>query len=431
MTRLDRLQQQHRARGAWGGAAWLVMLLLAAGLTWAGFAELDEVAVADGEVVPGDRVKVIQHLEGGVIESILVAEGQSVSAGDPLVQVQLPVTGLNEHELGIRLDGLALTQARLYAEAEGDVLLLPSAEAARHPDIAEAERRAFETRRQERTSKITGLEEQVQQKTHAIGELAARKKALTADLALGRERLEMSADLVRDGLISRLEHLDRQREIKRLEGDLASVNSAIPRARAALAEVKEKLSEEGHKGRREILEVLRDVELEIARTRELLLDATTQAARQLITAPTDGTVKNLRYHTIGGVLRPGEPIMEIVPSGGALIIEARLNPADRGYVTVGQAARAKITSYDFIRYGALEGKIIQISPDSSVTPEGQPYYRVIMEPQQSFLGDDVKDLPIMPGMIASVDIMTGRKSILSYIVEPVMKIKEEAFRERL
>ena len=287
------------------------------------------------------------------------------------------------------------------------------------------------TRRQEYDSRVTGLQEQVQQKTHAIGELTARKRALAADLGLGRERLEMSADLLRDGLISRLEHLDREREIKRLEGELASVNSAIPRAQAALAETKEKLLEEEHKARREILELLRDVELEIARTRELLSDASTQAARQLIAAPTDGTVKNLRYHTIGGVVRPGEAIMEIVPSGGSLIIEARLNPADRGYVTVGQAARAKITTYDFIRYGALEGRIVQISPDTSVSAEGQAYFKVVMAPEQGFLGSGPEDLPIMPGMVASVDIMTGRKSILSYIVEPVMKIKEEAFRERL
>lgn len=430
MTRLDELKRRHAGSG-WGKAAGLIMLLIAGLLTWAGFAELDEVAVAEGEVVPGDQVKVIQHLEGGVIEQILVTEGQRVAAGDPLVQVQLPVTGLNEQELKIRLDGLALTQARLYAEAEGDVFLLPQAEAERQPDIAEAERRAFVTRRQEYDSRVTGLQEQVQQKTHAIGELTARRRALAADLGLGRERLEMSADLLRDGLISRLEHLDREREIKRLEGELASVNSAVPRAQAALAETKEKLLEEEHKARREILELLRDVELEIARTRELLSDASTQAARQLIAAPTDGTVKNLRYHTIGGVVRPGEAIMEIVPSGGSLIIEARLNPADRGYVTVGQAARAKITTYDFIRYGALEGRIVQISPDTSVSAEGQAYFKVVMAPERGFLGSGPEDLPIMPGMVASVDIMTGRKSILSYIVEPVMKIKEEAFRERL
>ncbi|MDJ0972091.1 MAG: HlyD family type I secretion periplasmic adaptor subunit [Kiloniellales bacterium] len=430
MKRLDQLRRRH-LRSGWGAAAWPIMLLIAGLLAWSGFAELDEVAVAEGEVVPGDRVKIIQHLEGGVIEQILVADGQSVRAGDPLVQVQLPVTGLNEQELKIRLDGLTLTQARLYAEAEGGTLLLPELEADRHPDIAEAERRAFETRRQERVSRVTGLEEQVTQRTHAIGELKARKRALIADLGLGRERLEMSADLMKDGLISRLEHLDREREIKRLEGDLAGVNSAIPRAQAALAESEENLREEEHKGRREILELLRDVELEIARTRELLSDATVQAARQLISAPTNGTVKNLRYHTIGGVLRPGEPIMEIVPSDGALIIEARLNPADRGYVTVGQPARAKITTYDFIRYGALEGKIVQISPDSSVTSEGEAYFKVIMEPEAFHLGADPKELPIMPGMIASVDIMTGRKSVLSYIIEPVLKIKEEAFRERL
>ena len=430
MMPLDRLQSRYR-RSAWRSTAWLIMLLITAGLAWAAFAELDEVAVAPGEVVPRDRVKIIQHLEGGVIEEILVAEGQSVSAGDPLVQVQLPVTGISDEELQVRLDGLALKQARLRAEAEGGALEFPEAELARRPDLADAERRAFTTRRQQMARRITAIEEQVRQRQHAIGELKAQRRALFADLKLGRERFAMSEDLVRDGLVSRMEHLEHQQELKRVEGDLSSVKSAVPRAEAALAETKENLEEERLRSRREILEELRDVELELARTRELLADAVKQAAREVILSPTEGTVKNLRYHTIGGVLRPGEPIMEIVPAGKNLIIEARLSPADRGYVTVGQQARAKITSYDFIRYGALEGRIVQISPDSTVTQDGQPYFKVVMEPEQTHLGDAADELPIMPGMVATVDILTARKSVLSYVVEPVMKIKEEAFRERL
>ena len=430
MSQLDDVKRRHAIR-AWRLSAWLIMAMMASGIAWAAMTELDEVAVAEGEVVTRDKVKTVQHLEGGIIQEILVAEGDKVEAGQPLVVLDLPTTAINLEEVRIRLDGLALTQARLASESHSQALSLPAAEAERQPELAQAERRAFEARGQELRSQLQALEEQKRQRTLMIRELKATQQALRTDLSMARQNLGMSADLLKDGLTSRMEHLRVEREVARLEGEIAALAPAIPRAQAALAEVGEKFREAEITHRRKILDELRAAELDLARTREMLAEANRQDQRTVIRSPNNGVVKNLRYHTIGGVVRPGEAILELVPSAESLVIEARLSPTDRGYVAAGQEARAKITSYDFVRYGALEGSIVRISPDSTTSAEGEPYYLVIMEPDSAFLGETDGELPIMPGMQATVDIKTGNKSLLSYIVEPILRIRDEAFRERL
>ena len=430
MSRLDHVLQQN-GRSTWRACALIVMALVTGVLAWAALAKLDEVAVAEGEVVPSDKVKVIQHLEGGVIEEIFVAEGQLVAAGDRLFQLQLPVTGMNKDELQVKLDGLILTQARLSAEVENRPANLPPEEAARKPDLAAVELQAYHARKAEQESQIKALEEQAAQRALAIKELKAAQAAVRVDLGLAREHFRISQDLVKDGLTSQIEHLQRQREVKRLEGELSALGPSIPKAEAALQEINERLRQADLAFKRHAMEELRDAEIEIARTRELLSVATDQDLRAVIRSPAAGIVKNMRYHTIGGVVGPGEAVMEIVPTHGNLVIEARLSPTDRGHVAVGQPARAKITTYDFIRHGVLEGEIVQISADSNLSQTGEPYFRVIMKPDRTYLGGHADDLPIMPGMVATVDIKTGRKSILSLLVAPVLKVREEAFRERL
>ena len=211
---------------------------------------------------------------------------------------------------------------------------------------------------------------------------------------------------------------------------MKTIDTQIPRARAALAEARQSAQEARRRFSRQANDELRAVEVEIARIRELLVKATDQVRRTQIVSPIDGVVKNLRYHTIGGVVRPGEPIMEIVPSSGKLVVEARLNPIDRGYVEKDQPVVVKISSYDFVRYGGLDGHVSHIAGDADSTTEGLPYFRVIVETDKSYLGDSEGVLLIIPGMLASVDIHTGRKSVLEYLLKPVLKLKHEAFRER-
>ena len=172
------------------------------------------------------------------------------------------------------------------------------------------------------------------------------------------------------------------------------------------------------------------VEVDLRRADELMTEATEQKGRAIIRSPIDGTVKNLRYNTIGGVVRPGEPIMEIVPQRDRLVIEARLDPVDRGYVRPGLTAIVKLSTYDYVRYGGLEGRVVRIAPDTDNSANGRTYFRVVVETDRTWLGAEKGAFPISPGMEATVDIKTGRRTVIDYLLRPILKLRSEAFRER-
>jgi adhesin transport system membrane fusion protein len=429
VSRLDALVAGRPLPG-WLPIGRLVMLLVAAFGAWAYLAQREEVAVAPGEVVPLGNVKVIQHLEGGIVQELYVTEGAPVRAGDRLVLLDLGSSGLNRDELVVRLDGLILAKARLEAEATGEPLTFPEEVAARRPEQVRAERQTYDAKLAERGSTRSVLNEQMHQRELAVKEFQARRNALRADLRLAREALGMSEELLAKELTSKLEHVIKQRDAERIDGELATLAQAIPRARAELEEVKQRLEEEDNRFRRAAREELGQIELDLARVRELLAQATNQAGRTEIRSPIDGVVKNLRYNTIGGVVRPGDPIMEIVPSQDNLVIEVKLNPVDRGYVRVGQPATVKVSTYDFIRYGGLDGTVTQIAADTNTDVDGAPYYRVVVETDRPHLGAAADGLPISPGMQATVDIKTGQRAMWEYFLRPVLKLKHEAFRER-
>jgi adhesin transport system membrane fusion protein len=426
---LDRIA----ARSNWSGVrilSWLIMGFLATAVGWSFFAQLEQVSVASGEVKPESKLKTIQHLEGGLIQRLYVQEGDVVKEGDPLVQLELAVTGINKDELQVRIDSLKLQRARLQSEAFSTPLQFPETEASRRPDLLRTERETYDAHTREINSVIGGLADQTRQRELAVAELEANRKSKRADQALLRERLDISQKLLKDNLTPRVEHLRLQSEAERLDGELMALEQSIPRASAALSETREKAREERAKFQRRAQDELQQVEVNYARTVELLNEATDQRKRTLITSPIDGVVKNMRFTTLGGVVKAGEPIMEIVPSGDQLVIEAKLSPTDRGYVAVGQSARVKISTYDFVRYGALEGKVTMIAADSNVDQKGEAYFRVIVETEKSYLGDDPKTLLITPGMQATVDIQTGKRSVAFYLMKPVFKLRNEAFRER-
>ncbi len=381
-------------------------------------------------MIPQGQVKVIQHLEGGIIENIHVAEGDRVAAGEPLVQLDLTSSGAKQEELAVRLDALELTRARLRAEADGERPDFPEAIAARRPGLVAAERESYAARKAEIDSRVRALREEARQRELAIEEMRTREAAVTRDLALAREELAMSADLLKDSLTPKIEHLKLKREVEKLAGELKTLEAGMPRARAALAEARERIEAERNKFRREALEELGKIDVAIAQTRETLAKATDQVMRTEIRSPIDGIVQSLRYHTIGGVVRPGEPIMEIVPTEDSLVVAARLSPTDVGYVRVGQPAVVKVSTYDFVRYGSLDGEVVQVSPDSHTDGEGRTYFRVVARTDKTYLGDARGELPITPGMQATVDIHTGSKSVLAYLLKPVLKLRSEAFRER-
>ncbi len=430
MNRLDGLENKAGAKG-WRRTALLVVLAIAALLVWANFAELEEVAVASGEVVPQGQVKVIQHLEGGIISQIFVAEGDTVEAGDLLLQLDRGISGSNRDEVQIELDSLILARARLVAESQDTELVFPVRESERRPELLQAERHTYEGHKLELQSSLSVLREQVRQRELDVKQNRSQLNSTKNNLALTLERFVMSEELLAEGLTPKIEHVKIKQEVEKLQGEMEELKSAIPRAEASITEAKARLNEERQRATRVALEDLSDVQRRIAGAREKLNRATDQVVRTEISSPIAGVVQTMRHHTIGGVARSGEPLMEIVPTQERMVVEAKLGPTDIGYVRVGQNSVVKITTYDFSRYGGLDGHIVSISPDSHVDSNtGQSYFRVIAETDKNYLGDNPGELPIAPGMEATLDIHTGSKTVMQYLLKPVVKVKSEAFRER-
>ncbi|MSP68154.1 MAG: HlyD family type I secretion periplasmic adaptor subunit [Alphaproteobacteria bacterium] len=407
------------------------MAFVAIFLVWAQFARLEEVSVALGEVVPQGQVKVIQHLEGGIIGAIFVQEGDAVQEGTPLVQLDVTASRSSREELQVNSDGMLLSRARLLTEARGGAQPeWPGEVGQRRPDIQREEREMFAQRAREHASTLLVLTDQVRQRELDIQQLGSQRRAVNENLRLARERFGLAKDLVKDGLIPKLEYLNLEAEMRRLEGDLGSLDPATARAHAALAEAQSRIAEERNKFRSRAQDELSRLEVNIARVQESLTRASDQMLRTEIKSPIQGVVKSMRYHTIGGVVRPGDAIMDIVPSLETLVVEAKLNPTDVGYVRVGQPTVVKVTTYDYARYGGLEGKVIYLSADSHTDDKGNTFFRVISQTDKSYLGSGPTEFPIAPGMQATVDIHTGDRSVMEYLIKPVLKLKTEAFRER-
>ena len=430
MNTLDNLETKAVAKG-WRRSSIIIIITIAILIAWANFAELEEVAVAGGEVVPQGKIKVIQHLEGGIISEIFVKEGDSVSANDLLIQLDLGITGSNREEVQIELDSLILARARLTAETQDTDLNFPKTESNRRPELVQAELHTYKGHKLELESAMSVLREQTSQRKLDLQQARAQLNTLKKESATKLERFVIAEELLAEGLASKIEFLEIKQEVEHLQGEIEELKSTISRAKASATESEARLREEKLRVKRVALEELSNVERRIAAAREKLNRATDQFVRTKIASPINGVVQSMRHHTIGGVVRAGEPLMEIVPTQERLVVEAKLNPTDIGYVRIGQASTVKISTYDFSRYGGLEGHVVSISPDSHIDAStGQSYFKVIAETDKNYLGEIPGELPIAPGMEATLDIHTGTKTVIQYLLKPVIKVKSEAFRER-
>ncbi|MFK7867195.1 MAG: HlyD family type I secretion periplasmic adaptor subunit [Alphaproteobacteria bacterium] len=410
---------------------WAISIMVIGLLVVAHFSSLDEVAIATGEVVPQEQLKVVQHLEGGIVETIMVEEGDIVSQNQVVMQLNLGASAVNENEILAAIDGFTLTRTRLEAEINTQRQPVFDPErAARRPDLVASELSVFRARQQELSSRVAVTNQRISQKKLEIDELLAHQNSLKQDFTLAEERFEMSGTLAEQGLVPRMEHLSLEAEVSRMRGELTVMQSSLPRAEAAYNEAKAQLEEERQAFKRRAIEELGEVRRRLVQLNESLQTASEQAGRADIRAPIDGIVKTLRYNTIGGVVKPGDPILDIVPISDELVIRAKLDPKDRGYVVEGLRANVKISTFDFARYGDLEGVVERIAASTDTTPEGLPFYTVVVKTDKNYLGETKGEYAIQPGMQAVVDIHTGTRTVLDYIIRPVLKLRHEAFRER-
>lgn len=406
-----------------------VIALLVLVLLWTVVARVDRVVSAQGKVVPFDRVKVIQHLEGGIVKKLLVRESQVVKAGEPLIELDLATSGVNGAEMSTRMASFKFVRARLEAESRGAAPNFPKASEPELRASADAESATYRARRDELANTLSAIDNQIAQGRQRVAELRARGTSLEASLRIAQQELAVSEGLVKDKLVSELEHFQRKSAVERLKGDLEATRQAIPGAQAGMDEAMSRRREEESRFRRRASDELAELERRIASLGQELNRAQDQEQRAIIRAPIDGIVKNVKYQATGNVVKAGEPIMEIVPVKDQLVVELRLNPADRGYIQVGQSALVKISAYDYYRFGGLEGQVQSIAADTDVGRNDEQFFRVIVQTDKTHIGSDPKSMNIKPGMTGEVDIRVATDSVLWAMLRPILKVKQEAFRE--
>ncbi len=411
--------------------SWLIILLLSCFIIWSFLAEIDEVVIAKGVVATQEQIKVIQHLEGGILENILVKEGDSVSSGQALLKLTLGLGQINRKEKQAELDSLLLTRARLEAQIQNKQPDFPEKASERHPVLLAVEQLAYKNQRIEFEKSVAVAESQIIQQQLEVAELKAKLSSVYKEKRILQEQFNISEDLLKKGLTSKLEHLKVKANLGKLTGQIRILNQSIPKAKANYTETLAKKEETIAKFNNTLTSQLNKSQQLIARISELLAKANDQNTRTEIKSPIDGIVKKMRYNTLQGVIKPGEAIMEIIPLSNNLIIEAELNPADRGYIKKGQKATVKVTAYDYSRYGGLDGSVVKIGADTLTnTSAGYTYYEVDIKTDKNHLGHNQADLPIKLGMEASIEIHTGSRTVFDYLLKPFLTIKNEAFRER-
>ena len=409
---------------------WAVSACLIVALIWAKFAVLEEVTTGEGKAIPSSKVQVIQNLEGGIVTEIFVREGQVVDKGDVLLRLDDTRFVSNKGETEADRLALQARVERLSAEAEGRALALPDDLTKAAPQLAEDEMALYRSRQQRLESEQNTLKEQLRQKTQELAEFRAKAQQYRSSLGLVQQELNMSQPLVAAGAISEVEILRLRRSAVEMRGSLEATNLAIPRAEAAMQEIESKLNESTLTFRTEALKELNEVRTELKKVTSTSVAIEDRVSRTTVDSPVHGVIKLLKVNTIGGVVQPGDAMVEVVPLEDNLLIEARIRPQDVAFLHPGQKAMVKFTAYDYTIYGGLKAKLEMISADTITDEEGNSFYLIQVRTDKSHLGNDQNPLLIIPGMVATVDIVTGEKSVLDYLLKPVLKARAEAMRER-
>ena len=401
-------------------------------LLWAVLTDLDEVVRGDGRVITQSQTQVIQNLEGGIVSEILVREGDVVQKDQVLMRIDPTrfAAAFREGEQG----ALALQAkiARLQSETTGARLDMPKEVVKGSPVIAGHEKALFETRQHDLAAKNEILKQQLVQRQNELAEMTTRAQRLKESLGLAMKEISITAPLVKEGVISEVELLRQEREATRIRTDLDGAVLSIPRIHAAIAEARKKIDENTLTFRSQAGGELSQARAEYAKLAENIPALEDRVSRTTVRAPVRGIVKQIPNKTIGGVVQPGSPMAEIVPMEDTLLVETRIKPSDIAFVHSGQKAVVKITSYDFSIYGGLDGRIEYVSADSiqPQQPQAEPYYIAHVRTDRNAIFFQGRELKVIPGMTANVDVLTGKRSVLTYLLKPVNKVRERAMRER-
>tara|TARA_S200000501_G_scaffold64026_1_gene54923 strand:- start:1363 stop:2664 length:1302 start_codon:yes stop_codon:yes gene_type:complete len=398
---------------------------------WAWKSTLAIVSVAEGEVVPSSQVKTIQHLEGGIIREIQVREGQRVKAGQSLITLESTASGADVGELKNRITSLKIEIALHDAAANNiskpkfSINLIK-----KHPKLIEEALQLFNSRQNSLNDEFEGQKALIAQRQQDIEETTARIRNLKASLELQERQIKISEELLKDQLTNQYKHIDLLKEANQLSGAIKENSVALRRAKSALRQAsadKDRIRSRFSEDARTKLDLARRQLDEFAPRLSKFED---NLDRKILRSPVDGVVKTLHVVTIGGVVRAGDPVIDIVPEGDRLIIEAKLKPQDIGYVRAKQPARITLASSDSMRFDNLDGTVLRVSPDTIIGADGQPYYKVRIETVRNHFRRGNNRYDLFPGMQVMAGIHTGQRTVLEYLLDPFLNAGETAFRER-
>jgi len=409
---------------------WFIAILFAVLFAWAAIAEIDTVTRADGRVIPSAKLQVIQNLEGGIVAEILAKPGQLVNAGDKLVALSTVQHDAEKQSRFQQLLALDARASRLNAQASGSKPRF-SQDVSRHaPELMAAETAAYLGKQAEQASQIGVLDAQIEQKQRELQEAQIALKSARQGLALGREERETVAKMVERGLEPRLELVRIDRSVSELEARAELAPVTIERVRSAIVEMRARRDATLGQFRSETLADLNRTMGDLNALQQSMPALTDRVARTEIKAPMKGIVNRVFVSTIGGIVKPGDAILEIVPGDDKLVVEALVQPKDIGFTKIGQHANVKITAFDYAIFGSMEGQVVNISADAVPNEKGEAFYQVRIETRTPVIEAIDKKLSIIPGMQAQIDIVTGKRTILQFLSKPLIALKENAFRER-
>ncbi len=396
-------------------------------LVWAWFAEVNEVTRGDGRVIPSKQVQIIQSLDGGIVSEILVTEGQTVVVGTPLIRIDETRAASSLRENQTQYLAFLAKQSRLKALAEGTAFDPPEEVRKDAPETYAQEYALYVSSKEELQSSISIAQDQMVQREKELIEVQYRKEVAEKNYESATKELVANKPLLASGAVSEIDILKLERESTKAKGDIDQARAQISRIEASIGEARRKVTEVDQTFKSKVRTDLNDVTARLNSISETSVSLTDKVKQATLKSPVNGKVSRLFFNTVGGVIQPGKEVLEVVPTDDALILETKIQIKDIAFISLLQPAVVKLSAYDYTIYGTLDAIVEHISPDSIVDEKGNAYYIVRVRTLKSSLG---KGLPIIPGMVAQVDIMTGKKTVLSYLLKPVLKAKSYAFSER-
>ena len=407
---------------------WLISIL--AFIVWASLAEIDEITRGDGKVIPYGQNQVIQNLEGGIVESILVEEGAHVTKGDTILKINNAKSISTSNTNKMKYNELRAKQLRLEAEANGgdfEEIQTDDPDLLRQIQLA---KNLYFSNKIEQKAKDNTIVHQIEQRKQELQEAKARIHSLRKSLEYVTEEIQMTAPMVVEGIKSKVDFLKLKREANGIKNDIEAAELSLPRLQYAIEEYRTKRMESQQEFINNAKKELNEVSAELDRIQTQQIAFSDQVRRTMVKSPVDGIVQKLFVHTIGGVVKPGADLVEIVPTDKRLYLEIKIKPSDIAFIHPGAEAKVKISAYDYAIHGGLIGKVVNISPDTITDKKENTFYLIHVETQKNYLGSEEHPLQIIPGMTASVDIVTGKKTIIQYILKPILKSKQYVFSER-